>query len=1042
MLVATETRAPYTRARILSVNGAAETMLQFNLARLYNQSLHQILIDDEDPINTSWQTYNFDLETPWQGALQIRTRSSKIIPTDVSVTRIGHDQGENYYVLRFVPKTETTKPEASIVNTPPITLAPIPTPEIAPPMPQIQTELPDWIKQLTVPTATPQPANNPFATQTPFSPSFSLEDLDRLSSWNTPIADKVAEQVPAPPSALPEPVLLPSDTVITPTTTATASMPEPEVATATTSILTQVLDIAPAAIFRIGVAEDHCYFIDSNQAHERITGFSNSVVRGRRVNAVLPPAQAQQAEDHYRQCATLLRPIQYEIELDTPLGPRWFATILHPVLDSTGGLIEIVGVSHDVTERRQTADVLAQKIEQQAAIAELGQLAISQLDLDLMLNKASEIIAQALAVPFCKIQEYISNEQKLLLRAGTGWNDGLIGTQASSVWDNTQAASTLKTLNPIMVQNFDTETRVVASDLLKSHGIKSGVAVVISGLSGPYGILSVHSQNPRAFSEDQIYFLQAAADTLANAIKNTLSEQALRDSERLVSSILEAAQIGVGVSDESGRFIRVNPTFCKIFGYQAKDLLGREFTILLPFAEHQQARQIYTQFMKTGLEASGEGTCLRSDGRPVDVHITAGRVVRADGSMLRVTTVEDITQRKATENSLKLFQLAALNSHDGVIITEPTPVDGPGPKIIFANTAASLITGFSSSEILGATLRIFQGPESDPEKAREIQIAMRARTVADVEMVLHRQDGSTYWAEVTVAPVTDMQGRHMNWLITFRDITERKENESLLQIAKEQAVTASQAKTDFLAGISHEIRTPLNAIIGFADVLRREIFGPLGHERYRTYSQDIHDSGRHLLQLINNTLDLSKIEAGVFELHESEVPVDAVVRSCIALMRDNATNAKLDLAVELPENLPLIYGDETKIKQILLNMLSNAVKYTLPGGKITVQATAGNEGLSLSVADTGVGIPAIDLPKVMQKYVQASNEQNKHQTGTGLGIPVIKSLIELHQGRLELSSIEGQGTTITVIFPPERLRQTQSRPLPATKKTASAKKAS
>jgi PAS domain S-box-containing protein len=1062
MLVATETRAPYTRSRILSVNTACEELLQFNLARLFNQSLHQLLVDPEDPLNTSWQTYNFDLEQPWQGSIQLRTRANKTIAADVTVSRIGYEQGENYYVLRLGVKPAKETP---VVQSPSLGANPSSNNFVAAPIlptesaPKQEPEIPDWVKQLSAPQTIPSPANNPFSTQTPFSPSFALDSLGTLPSWSSaetssaaPLPDAVTATVEEiastpieAPAVTPEiaanktPELVPAaienlDTgtkIVLPT----ATLPSE-------NHLASVLDLTPASIFRVGIAQDHCYFIDANRQHELITGFESAKIRGKRVDLVLPTAQAQIAENHYRHCAESGRPMVYEIYLLTPLGERWFQTTLTPIADASGKIQELVGVSLDVTDRRHTADALAQKIEQQAAIAELGQLALTQLDLDLMLNKATEIVAQGLSVPFCKVQEYISNEQKLLLRAGYGWDSGFVGVHTSSIWENTQAASTLKSLNPIIVENFDTEKRVESSDLLKSHGIKSGAAVVISGLSGPFGILSVHSHNARAFSQDQIFFLQAAADTLANAIKNNLSEQALRESERLVSSILESAQIGIGVSDESGRFIRVNPNFCKIFGYEAKDLLGREFTILLPFAEHQQARQIYTQFMKTGIEAAGEGTCLRSDGRPVDVQITAGRLQRADGSMLRVTTVEDITQRKITENSLKLFQLAAINSHDGIIITEPAPVDNPGPKIIFANAASSAITGFAANEILGATLRIFQGPESDPEKAREIQSAMRARVPAEVEMVLHRRDKTTYWAQVTVAPVTDMQGRHMNWLITFRDITERKQNENLLEIAKDQAVSASQAKSDFLAGISHEIRTPLNAIIGFSDVLRREIFGPLGHERYRTYSQDIHDSGRHLLQLINNTLDLSKIEAGVLELHESEVPIEAIVRSSVALLRDNAVNAQLTMETELAADLPLLFGDETKIKQILLNMLSNAIKYTLPGGKIIVRSMLVEGGLALQVEDSGVGIPQHDLPKVMQKYMQASNEQNKHQTGTGLGIPVIKSLIELHQGSLDLASVEGQGTTITVVFPSARLRQAQSRPFPAAKKSGGAKKAS
>ncbi len=1011
MLVATETRAPFTRARIVSVNKACEDLINFTAGRLYNQSLHQLIADLEDPVNTAWQNYNFDLEEPWQGPLILRTRSNSTIGVDASVSKLGHDHGENFYTLRFIAKdaakngngqTKATPSNTGLIFSDPTPVTIAPPPIVTPPSQQGPALPPVSITPVTIPFESFDPfASAPIPSVPPASPAPVSE---------SPFATAVAP--PAPPINAP---------------TATDTSEEYE-------RLEAVLRYTPAGIFRVEVTPDKNFiYISANQKYETMAGQTSESIAGKRPEDIMPVEQAQNIRKYYLQCLDTRKSTIFEEYMDLPIGKRWFQTTIVPLADESGNVVELVGVSFDVTDRKTTADALAGKIYQQAAIAELSQLALTQLDLKIMLGKAVEIIAKALNVPFCKIQEYSSNEQMLTLLAGIGWQDGLVGEHKSSIWDSTQASAALKSLNPVVVENYDADDRFSISPLLSDHQIKSGVAVVISGLNGPYGILSIHSTEVTAYDEDEVYFLQSAADTLASAIKNNLAEQALRDSERLVSSILESTQIGIGVSDQSGRFVRVNQAFCKIFGYESKDLLGREFTILLPFAEHQRARQIYTQFMKTGMEMPGEGTCLRKDGRPVDVQITAGRLQRADGSMLRVTTVEDITQRKLTENSLKLFQLAALNSHDGIVITEPGPIDTPGPKIIFCNAAASTITGYAQNDILGATMKIFQGPETEDIRFRDIQSAMRQRKTADIEIILHRKDQTPYWAQVGVVPVTDQQGRHMNWLITFRDITERKENERLLELAREQAVTASEAKSDFLAGISHEIRTPLNAIIGFADVLRREIFGPLGHERYRSYAEDIHDSGRHLLQLINNTLDLSKIEAGVLELHESEVPIEAVVRSSVALMRDSAQNGQLTIAVELPENPPAILGDETKIKQILLNMLSNAIKYTLPGGKITVRAFIEPRGLALQVQDTGVGIPTAELPKVMQKYMQASNEQNKHTTGTGLGIPVTKSLIELHQGILDLSSEEGVGTTISAIFPQERLVGQQSRPFPSHK---------
>lgn len=1023
LLIATDASTATTRARILSVNEPGESMLQFPAHRLHNQSFHQLLVAPEAELNNNWAAHNFDGEDAWEGPLALRTRNSQIVKGPVAITKLGNEGHENYFMLRFIQEKPTDIQIPEEARTPPeLTFWP-------PPSPSLPTS--DEMPTLAAPAE-----ENPFQFLTPPT-TFSLSPDFSFSAPADPLPEPLPEleiapefEPPAVESFLPEPQAEPAPPAPIP--------PAPSADHAPSNMdmarLEAVLRHTPAGIFRVQVLPNKEFrYIGANQRHEEMAGQSSELIAGKTPEDIMPIEQAQQIRRRYEQCLDADKPITYEEFLELPAGGRWWQTTLVPLKDDSGEIVEMVGVSYDVSDRKNTAEALADKINQQAAIAELGQLALTQLDLRVMLNKAAEIVAQALNVPFCKIQEYSSTEQTLILRAGIGWNEELHTPYSSSIWENTQAAATLKSLNPIIVENYDGDSRFVPSPLLQKYEIKSGVAVVITGLSGPYGILSIYSNEVRAFNEDQVYFLQAAADTIASAIKNNMSERALRESERLVSSILESAQIGIGVSDESGRFVRVNPAFCRIFGYESKDLLGREFTVLLPLPEHQKAREVYQQFMKTGMEMPGEGTCLRSDGRPVDVQITAGRLERADGSMLRVTTVEDITRRKAIENSLRLFQLAALNSNDGIIITEPGPIDSPGPRIIFCNAAAAQITGFSQNEIIGSNLMLFQGGETERTKILEIQSGMRMRQPREVELVLHHKDKSPYWAQIGLVPVNDLNGRHMNWLMTLRNITERKQGEHQLQSAKEQADTANQAKSDFLAGISHEIRTPLNAIIGFADVLRRELFGPMGHDRYKTYATDIHDSGRHLLQLINNTLDLSKIEAGVLELHESEIPMDAVIRSSMALMRDNAQNAKIKLQTEIQEDLPRLRGDETKIKQILLNMLSNAIKYTLPNGTITIICKTDERGLVLQVRDTGVGIPKSELGKVMQKYTQASNEQNKHMQGTGLGIPVTKSLIELHQGILELDSEEGVGTTISAIFPKERFVSVQANPFPGRK---------
>ncbi|MFZ2004523.1 MAG: ATP-binding protein [Stellaceae bacterium] len=243
-----------------------------------------------------------------------------------------------------------------------------------------------------------------------------------------------------------------------------------------------------------------------------------------------------------------------------------------------------------------------------------------------------------------------------------------------------------------------------------------------------------------------------------------------------------------------------------------------------------------------------------------------------------------------------------------------------------------------------------------------------------------------------------------------------------LRLAKDEAEAANQAKSGFLATMSHELRTPLNAIIGFSEMMKQEVLGPVGNEQYRAYVGDIHASGTHLLQIINDILDLSKAEAGKIDLAEDVFDLHDIMRSVGQLTAARVQAADLTQTVDLSDDLPPISGDERKTKQVLLNLITNAVKFTSAGGSITITARWDlAEGLAVTVADTGIGIPQDDLERVLKPFEQVDSSFTRQHQGTGLGLPLVKAIMEMHGGRLELKSELGVGTQVTVIFPPERV---------------------
>jgi two-component system cell cycle sensor histidine kinase PleC len=228
-----------------------------------------------------------------------------------------------------------------------------------------------------------------------------------------------------------------------------------------------------------------------------------------------------------------------------------------------------------------------------------------------------------------------------------------------------------------------------------------------------------------------------------------------------------------------------------------------------------------------------------------------------------------------------------------------------------------------------------------------------------------------------------------------------------------------------MANMSHELRTPLNAIIGFSEVIRDALVGPVT-PRYRDYARDIHASGKHLLGLINDVLDLSKIELGRLELHEEPVDLAKVVHDCHRLVADRVSSGGLEFILEVPSDLPAVLGDELRLKQVVLNLLSNAVKFTPAGGRIVLAISAPPEGtVVFAVADTGIGMKPEEIPIALEPFRQIDSALNRRYEGTGLGLPLARTLVELHGGFLNVISVAGSGTTVTFTIPADRVLWTK-----------------
>ncbi|MEJ0062450.1 MAG: ATP-binding protein [Alphaproteobacteria bacterium] len=293
---------------------------------------------------------------------------------------------------------------------------------------------------------------------------------------------------------------------------------------------------------------------------------------------------------------------------------------------------------------------------------------------------------------------------------------------------------------------------------------------------------------------------------------------------------------------------------------------------------------------------------------------------------------------------------------------------------------------------------------------------------ADFEVAIKRPNGPPIWVNMRGHIARDDGGTALYYECTMYDVTRRRMTELALITAKEQADFANRSKSEFLANMSHELRTPLNAIIGFSEIIKNQLFGVEGIPQYVEYAKDIYDSGELLLALINDILDMSKIEAGKRALSETALDVERVIQACVRLVISRAKAANLNLTVNVPKDFPPVRAEERALKQILTNLLTNAVKFTPEEGEVTVGAHIDPQGrMCFAVADTGIGIAPEDIATALAPFGQIESVLSRKTQGTGLGLPLTKALVELHGGELKIESALGKGTTVTVTLPPERV---------------------
>ena len=465
------------------------------------------------------------------------------------------------------------------------------------------------------------------------------------------------------------------------------------------------------------------------------------------------------------------------------------------------------------------------------------------------------------------------------------------------------------------------------------------------------------------------------------------------------------------------RFVLVNRGARENLGYSMEELATLTPIDIKPDFTAEQFAEFVEPLRQGSLDTLAfETVHIRKDGStyPVDVRL---QLARNENPPVFFAIITDITERRQHDEALREVVALQRNllDHSPAIIAI-RDLEG---RFRLVNRAYERLFEVDRSEIEGK-----RAEDVMPEEFARRLVDYDRHVIASGEPLTHEHDATFVDGPGTLLsvrfPVRNATGALTGVGSIAVDVTERRRAEQELKAAKDEAELANRAKTEFLANMSHELRTPLNAIIGFSQIIEQGLHGALP-DKYRSYAHDIRESGQHLSNLLGDILDLSKIEAAKYELQEQPIDLAEAAGTCLRLVNERAKAAGLKMVTRIRRNLPALYGDQTALKQVILNLLTNAIKFTPSGGTVTLRAGKTRKGaLWLSVADTGIGMAPADIKIALTAFGQVASHLTRNHEGSGLGLPLCKSLIELHGGTLEVKSTVDRGTEVIVHFPPER----------------------
>ncbi len=786
-------------------------------------------------------------------------------------------------------------------------------------------------------------------------------------------------------------------------------------------------------------------FVFVTPGAKRIIGYEPEELEGHLIYDFIEPDQLGMVQLEHRKILTETEPVTVTYKFRHKDGHYvWLesATRVYSPRE-TGDIERILSISRDVSDRMKYEEDLRNLNKdltlQQDRIRMLYEFAASyDLSVEEQLEQTLATGMKTLGMEL-GIVSHIQGEEYKVLHFYPD-SAGLEGGQIFHLGD-TYCSIALKADDVVAIDEMSTSEHA-SHPCWEAFHLESYIGVPITVDGKPFGTLNFSKPGVRetAFSPADKGFIKLMGEWVSRVLEREAAQQNLEQSRERYRAIVRSAVVGVILIDKKGFVQSFNTSAEMIFGYDRDEIVGQNIKKLMSEPEHSEHDDYLRRYLDTGkgsiMGSSREVHALHKDGSEIWIDLGLSEV-RTETEHYFAGTIQDITARKQAEADLANAHLRLKNVFDSATQVAIIATDLEGNITIF-NPGAERMLGYTSDEILGKTTQMFHLKSEEEARAKELSKQLDRKIEGfetyvalaklggqvEHEWTYVRKDGSTLMVNSAVTAMHDTAGSMTGFLGVILDITERKRAEEALKLAKAVAEEANLTKSEFLANMSHELRTPLNSVIGFSNILLKNMGGNLG-EKDIIYLERIQSNGRHLLDLINDILDLSKIEAGRMELEIVELQIGDLVKDLIAQVESQVQNKPVELLAEIPKDLKPSFTDPGKLKQVLLNLMSNAIKFTSEGS-VTIKIVANERSKQVAeirVIDTGIGIPEERLDKIFDEFSQVDSSTQRKYGGTGLGLSISKSMCTLMGCTLEVESVVGQGSTFIIKPSEEGLKQ-------------------